>query len=163
MERHGDSSRKGAKRLYRIWCNMKNRCSQNNKSSDVKYETYKNVRVCGEWNLYSTFKLWAMSNGYSDDLYLDRIDYNGNYEPSNCRWATASVQNRNTRIKKSNKSGYRGVRLRKDTKKFNAYVYHNSVNISLGCYETAEEAAKIRDRYVIENNVGSILNFPTLS
>ncbi len=138
---------------------MKNRCSENNNSDDAKYEIYSGIKVCSEWKSYIAFKEWAICNGYEDGLSIDRIDFTGNYEPSNCRWATSSVQNRNTKIKKSNKSGYRGVRLRKDTNKYNAFVYHNGKNTSLGCFNTDIEAAKARDKYIIENNVGSMLNF----
>ena len=82
-------------RLYRIWTGMKSRCS-NPKGS--KYHIYggKGVTVCAEWsNSFDCFYDWAMANGYADNLSIDRIDSNGNYEPSNCRWATYSEQNKN--------------------------------------------------------------------
>jgi hypothetical protein len=56
------------------------------------------IKVCDEWkNSYENFREWALSNGYADNLTLDRINPNGNYEPSNCRWATAKTQGNNRR------------------------------------------------------------------
>lgn len=86
-------------RLYRIYSNMKQRC---NNPKNHKYEMYgaRGIKVCDEWNDshgLKTFYDWAMANGYSDELTLDRIDTNGNYEPSNCRWVTAKEQSENTR------------------------------------------------------------------
>lgn len=53
--------------------------------------------VCDEWKQYNPFEQWAIRNGYKVGLSIDRIDSNGNYEPSNCRWATWAEQSRNTR------------------------------------------------------------------
>jgi hypothetical protein len=63
------------------------------------YENYggRGIRVCPEWYVYSTFKIWALSNGYSDELSIDRIDVDGNYEPNNCKWSTRGEQADNTR------------------------------------------------------------------
>lgn len=78
---------------------MRNRCNDKNAAN---YHNYggRGIMVCDEWNIakgYETFKEWALSNGYADNLTLDRIDVNGNYEPNNCRWATNKEQNRNKR------------------------------------------------------------------
>ena len=86
-------------RLYRIYYGMKARC---NNSNNVKYAHYggRGISVCAEWrDDFKAFYDWAMSRGYSDDLTIDRVDVNGNYEPSNCRWATYTQQNLNRRVK----------------------------------------------------------------
>lgn len=82
-------------RLYRIYYGMMSRC--NNK----KYEAYKHygargIKVCSEWSgHFYDFEKWALSHGYDDALTLDRINNDGNYEPSNCRWTTMKVQSNN--------------------------------------------------------------------
>lgn len=74
-------------RLYRTWTNMKVRC---NNPNDERYKHYgeKGIKVCEEWKSFSNFKLWALENGYTDSLTIDRKDVKGNYEPSNCQFIT---------------------------------------------------------------------------
>lgn len=81
-------------RLYRIWENMKSRCSNKNVPNYSIYGA-KGIKVCDEWNKFINFKTWAMNNGYNDDLTLERIDLNKGYDPSNCKWATYYEQSRN--------------------------------------------------------------------
>jgi len=89
---HGESKT----RLHEIWLNIRKRCLC---KTNTNYYLYgeRGITICEEWNDYLKFKEWALSHGYSEIFTLDRINNNGNYEPSNCRWATDEQQHNNTR------------------------------------------------------------------
>lgn len=84
-------------RLYSIYSNIKSRCYNFN---FPRYKDYggRGIKLCNEWkDNFMNFYNWAINNGYNDELTIDRIDNDSNYEPSNCRWITKKEQNRNTR------------------------------------------------------------------
>lgn len=84
--------------LYRQYYAMIQRCTNPNHDKNLKNYIQRGITICQEWmDSYSTFYSWAISNGYAKGLTLDRRNNDGNYEPSNCRWATYSVQNANRR------------------------------------------------------------------
>lgn len=89
-------------RLYHVWSNMKQRC-YNPKNSNYRNYGGRGISICDEWlENFEAFREWALENGYDydaefSDCTLDRIDVNGNYKPSNCRWADAKTQRNNQR------------------------------------------------------------------
>ena len=92
LKTHG----KSGTRLYTIYRNMLNRCKYNTPKN--KNYAGRGIKVCEEWkSSFDSFHKWAIGNGYADNLSIDRIDPNGNYEPSNCRWIPMLLQAKNKR------------------------------------------------------------------
>jgi len=88
-----------SERLYRIWTNIKTRCFNENNPNYNSVYGIKGITMCEEWrNSYKTFEAWAITNGYSEELTIDRIDNSKGYSPDNCRWATYLQQNQNRTI-----------------------------------------------------------------
>lgn len=100
--KHGGSTKDSQyKRLYHVWCAMRNRCL---KPDDKNYHNYggRGIKICDEWLDFTVFRDWAISTGYNPDApqgetTIDRTDVNGNYEPSNCRWVDCETQANNKR------------------------------------------------------------------
>lgn len=136
---HGESY----SRLYGIWAMMLQRCNNPNHTS---YHNYggRGIEVCEEWGEYLPFRDWALKNGYSDELTIDRIEVNGNYESNNCRWVSHTIQNRNQRLSTKNTSGIRGVTFCKKSKKWIARIKVNKKSIGLGYYTLKKDAALAR-------------------
>ena len=131
-------------RINKIYQGMKNRCSL---KSSISYKNYgaRGIKVCDEWlgeNGIINFYNWAIANGYNDNLTIDRIDNNGDYEPSNCRWTTRLEQQNNTRINRWFE--YKGERLTLSqiTRKYN-------INISTFCHRLRRYNGDI-DKCIIE-------------
>lgn len=89
-------------RLYTIYHDMKQRC-YNSKYTYYKYYGGRGITICDEWlgdDGFVNFCKWALENGYLSELTIDRVDVNGNYEPSNCRWVDDYTQKKNRRNSK---------------------------------------------------------------
>lgn len=92
-------------RLYRIWANIISRCCNSNVDC---YEYYggRGISICDEWkNNFENFYEWSINNGYNEQLTIDRINNDGNYEPSNCRWVTMKEQCKNRRKRRTKENG----------------------------------------------------------
>jgi hypothetical protein len=112
-------------RLYNVWKDMKKRCYYS-KASNYKYYGGRNITICDEWlgeYGFENFSLWALANGYSDELTIDRIDSNKNYCPENCRWITIAEQQKNRR---------NNVLYYYDGKKLSAREWSEITGIDLG-------------------------------
>lgn len=149
FEKHGDHK----SRLYRIHKSMVDRCT---KSWDSNYSRYGavGISVFEPWLNYIEFKNWAIANGYSEELTLDRIDSNLNYCPENCRWATYTAQTRNRRKQRTPASSqFIGVSKEKGSNKWLASICISGKTHRLGFYGDELTAAKVRDAYIKNNKL----------
>lgn len=144
------------KRLYKVWCGMKERC-HNPKSRDYRYYGAKGRFVCDEWkNDFIAFEKWAMANGYNEnaeygECTIDRINNDLGYYPDNCRWVSAVENNKNRpngiskpRDLENKKSGVIGVNWDKRKRTWEAVISINGKNKRLGRRVNLEDAIKLR-------------------
>lgn len=150
-------------RLHGIWCHMKTRCTCPT-SKAFEYYGGRGISVCAAWmESYEAFRDWALANGYSDNLTLDRFpDANGNYEPSNCRWATKPQQSFNTRKRRDGiTSPFKGVSWCANVKKWRAQLSRSGRNTHVALRITAVEAAIAYDDAAFEARGNDArFNFP---
>jgi len=152
---HGESTNS----LYILWKNMKQRCLNKKHPQALDYSK-RGITVCTEWSEnYLVFKQWALANGYSSNLTLDRKNNDKGYYPTNCRFVTRTVQSRNKRkIMQTNTSGYRGVGKITNSNKYYARITVANNKIHLGTFDLKKEAAKAYDQYVIQHNLEHTIN-----
>lgn len=124
-------------RIYKSWISMRSRCLNPNDKDFLHYGG-RGIKICSEWADSKAFIDWALSNGYDDNLTIDRIDVDGDYCPKNCRWADAQTQERNKRVQRNNALGVKGIHI--DRGLYRAIIYANNKRIHLGRFATLEEA-----------------------
>ena len=103
---------KAKTRLYNTWRNIRQRC---NNPNAIGYKNYggRGISITPEWDNFTSFEDWSLKNGYSDNLTIDRIDNDGNYEPDNCQWITKG-ENSTKRNKDPKNRGFKKSRYSED-------------------------------------------------
>lgn len=131
--------------IYQRWVAMKTRC--NNKENP----TYggKNIEYCTSWSSFENFYK-DMGDSFHPELELDRIDVTLGYSKENCRWVNHNENNFNKNIQINNQTGKTGVSFREDLGKYRAYITVNRKQISLGVFDSFQEAVTARESAEIQ-------------
>lgn len=138
---------------WKAWSNMKQRCSN---AQNARYYRERGIVVCPEWRDSFEAFLRDMGPRPSPAHSIDRRDNDGNYEASNCRWATKREQQHNKR-KQASASQYRGVK--RSGERWQAYQKRDGRNHHLGSFTSEVDAARARDTFVREHAIPTPLNF----
>lgn len=134
----------GNSRLHTIWDHMKQRCYNSNNKT-YKYYGARGIVICHEWlDDFMNFYDWAINNGYRDDLTIDRIDVNGNYEPNNCRWNATKQQAQNRRTNRNYTISGKTHCLKEWCEILN--LNYHTVYSRLNCGWPIEEALELKER-----------------
>lgn len=144
------------KKLKSVLSMIKQRCNNPNNKDYSRYGA-KGITICEEWNNPDNFVKWALDNGYKDGLEVERKDNLKGYNPENCVFADRFVQNQNKRTYKNNVSGFAGIGLTKSGI-YRVRLQSFKKSFYLGCFKDINEAIKIRDDFIISNNLNHILN-----
>lgn len=140
-------------RLYCCWVDMKQRCLNPKNTFYPRYGG-RGIKICEAWMDFVPFMNWSLSNGYNDTLTIDRINNDGNYEPSNCKWSTQKEQAQN-KTHKPNSLGHVGIRRVYRSKGkicgYKATAWADGKEIYLGFSTTLEGAIAIREKYDVSN------------
>lgn len=133
---------------YSVWLNMKQRCYNPKNGRYIDYGG-RGITICDEWK--NSFSAFLKDMGTRPKRYsLERIDNNKSYSVDNCRWATPAEQNVNQRIRKDNKSGFRGIYLDKTVSKWVAFISIDGKERKIGRFPDKTEAAYIRDQCAMQ-------------
>lgn len=138
-------------KFYMTWNDMMGRCYN---LKNKHYQSYggRGISVCIDWQDLANFISWAEST-YIEGMTMDRINNDGNYEPTNIRWSDKTTQAINQRIMKNNKSGYVGIYYYKKYNTWGANIRINKILKQIGSFKTIEEAVQARDNYITQNNL----------
>jgi hypothetical protein len=139
-------------KLAQTWYGIKARCRS---SKSISYKNYggRGIKMCDLWHDdFYEFEKWSLANGYKKGLQIDRINNNGNYEPTNCRYVEPYINAANRRSL-VNTTGFIGVHTNVDSKNYRVKIGIKNKNIELGHFKTKIEAAIFRDVYIIKNNL----------
>lgn len=126
---------------YSTWCAMHTRCNNQN-SQDYKHYGGRGITICSEWLKFENF-LNDMGKKPMG-LTIERINNDLGYFKANCRWASRTIQSRNQRVFKTNKTGITGVQWHKQCQKYQAAIRVKRKGIYLGLFNTIEEATEAR-------------------
>jgi len=129
-------------RAYQIWEGMKRRCRPD-LAEVFPYHAGKGITYCSKWETFEGF--YEDMGEAPDNMSLDRIDVNGNYEKSNCRWASWSVQGYNKGLDPNNTSGKSGVSWYSSCEMWSAEIHVEGKHIRLGLFSKFEDAVKARE------------------
>lgn len=139
-------------KLFGVWSVMRQRCNNANSKSYHNYGL-RGIKVCDEWqNDFSAFQKWALYNGYEEGLTIDRINNDGNYEPSNCRWVSRKVQGNNTRRNILITIGDERKTLKQWCEYYNLDYNSTKRKVNLG--------VPVKEVMCISDNVPVIITFP---
>lgn len=139
------------RRLAAIYQGMKQRCYNTNRPN-YKYYGGRGIVICDEWLSSSqAFFDWAMANGYQENLTIDRINNDGNYEPQNCRWVSAKEQATNKRPRtrkphthpRSSNTGVARVTYDKKNSRYRVFLRNNHY---VGSRKSLQEAIALREQ-----------------
>lgn len=148
QKKYGDLPRKYKVEHY-TWESMKARCSNPNHPDYADYGG-RGIKVCERWKQSFANFLEDMGPKMDDNLTIERVDNNGNYEPGNCIWADYKTQTLNRRKYKNNTSGVTGVRWEERQNKWIVRIWNNYKTINLGSFENFNDAVEIRRKAEIK-------------